>query len=380
MNVPKKHAARVALIQGVYTLRPRSCKAWFICWLAFAGSVLPATAAPAADPPFYPNKQQLLVYRDATGAQHKVKTAADWAIRREHILASMQLVMGPLPEASRRVPLDIRVVEEERLAAFTRKKLSFASEAGDRVPAWLLIPNSLRGPAPAVLCLHQTTAIGKDEPAGLGGKPNLHYAMELAERGYVTLAPDYPNFGEYRQDVYALGYASATMKGIWNHLRAVDLLQSLPQVDRTRIGVLGHSLGGHNALFLAAFDPRIRAVVTSCGFNSFFAYAGGDLTGWSHAGYMPRIATVYGKDPKQMPFDFTEVLAAVAPRPVFINAPLHDDNFPVKGVKDCVKAARPVYRLLGAKNNLRVEYPKGGHDFPTAVREATYEWLDNVLK
>jgi dienelactone hydrolase len=334
---------------------------------------------PGAEPAGSGDKLNLLVWHDKMGAERPVRGAADWARLRESILANMQLVMGPLPNKSRQVPLELRLLEETRLAKYTRKRISFAVEAGDRVPAWLLIPHGSKRKAPAMLCLHQTTRMGKDEPAGLGGKDNLHYAHELAERGYVTLAPDYPNFGEYEFDPYAAGYASATMKGIWNHRRALDLLQSLPQVDRKRIGVIGHSLGGHNALFVAVFDTRIKAVVTSCGFNSFFSYAGGDLTGWSHAGYMPRIATVYGKDPKRMPFDFTEVLAALAPRPVFINAPLRDDNFPVQGVRDCIEVARPVYRLLSAETNLVALHPDSGHDFPAPVRAAAYEWLNSRL-
>jgi dienelactone hydrolase len=331
-------------------------------------------------PPPYADKAHLLAYRDADGLEHPIRRPAAWAKRRADILANMQLVMGPLPAPPRQTPLDRRVVSEERLTRFTRQRITFLVEAGDRLPAYLLIPNGLKAKAPAMLCLHQTTALGKAEPAGLGGNENLHYARELAERGYVTLAPDYPNYGDYQLDVYARGYASATMKGIWNHRRAIDLLESLPQVARGRIGVIGHSLGGHNALFLAAFDPRIQAVVTSCGFNSFFAYHGGDLTGWSHAGYMPRIATAYGKDAGQMPFDFSEVLAAVAPRAVFINAPLRDSNFAVAGVKDCVLAAQPVYRLLGAADRLAVRSPDCGHDFPLEVRQAAYAWLDHCLK
>ena len=85
------------------------------------------------------------------------------------------------------------------------------------------------------------------------------------------------------------------MKGIWNHTRAVDLLQSLPEVDAERIGCIGHSLGGHNTIFVGVFDTRLKVLVSSCGFNSFFKYYGGDLTGWSHKGYMPRIAEVYEK-------------------------------------------------------------------------------------
>jgi len=232
-----------------------------------------------------------------------------------------------------------------------------------------------------MLCLHQTTRIGKAEPAGIGGKPNLHYARELAERGYVTLAPDYPNFGDYQFDPYAHGYASATMKGIVNHRAAVDLLASLPQVNPKAIGVIGHSLGGHNSLFVAAFDQRLRAVVTSCGFNAFPKYYGGNLKGWSHKGYMPRIADVYHTSPAEIPFDFPEILAALAPRAVFINAPLRDANFEVSGVYDCIRAARPIYeKIFHQPGRLVAAHPDAEHDFPLEIRRQAYEFLDRELR
>jgi len=234
--------------------------------------------------------------------------------------------------------------------------------------------------SPAVLCLHQTTKIGKGEPSGLGGLANLHYALELAERGYVTLAPDYPNFGEHVFDPYKAGYASGTMKAIWDNMRAVDLLQSLPEVDPERIGCIGHSLGGHNTMYTAAFDERIKVMVSSCGFNAFGKYYGGNLTGWSGTTYMPRIASVYGKSPAKMPFDFHEVVAAFAPRPFLTNSPLRDGNFEVSGVQDVIAAALPVYELLGAKEKLVALYPDAGHDFPPDVRQRAYEWLDRWLR
>src|SRR5262249_28736652 len=174
---------------------------------------------------------------------------------------------------------------------------------------------------------------------------------------YVTLAPDYPNFGGYKMNPYVNGFDSATMQGIWNHMRTVDLLQSLPEVDGDRIGVIGHSLGGHNALFVAAFDSRLKVVVTSCGFNSFLKYAKGNLAGWSHKGYMPKIASVYNKDATKMPFDFTEILGALAPRAVYINAPLADNNFAVDGVRDCMTSAMPAYKLHEASEKLQAAYP-----------------------
>ena len=84
-------------------------------------------------------------------------------------------------------------------------------------------------------------------------------------------------------------------------LRAVDLLCSLPEVDPARIGVIGHSLGGHNAIFVALFDDRLKAVVSSCGFNDFRHYYKGNIAGWSHKGYMPRLREVYHLDLDRVP-------------------------------------------------------------------------------
>ena len=215
---------------------------------------------------------------------------------------------------------------------------------------------------------------------GEGDRPNRNYAEELANRGYVVLAPDYPTMGDPQADAYDLGYVSTTMKGIYNHSRGVDLLASLERVDHERIGAIGHSLGGHNSLFVALFDERVRAIVSSCGFNSFFHYYEGDLTGWSSSKYMPRIAEIHGKDPARMPFDFTEILAALAPRPVFINAPVDDSNFEVTGVYKCLRAVRPVYeRVFDAGDRLVAEHPECGHDFPPDVRERAYAFLDRYL-
>jgi dienelactone hydrolase len=349
--------------------------------LAIAGLI--GLSASAADPaaPFYADKTKLLIYLDADGKEQPIRDQAGWQKRRAHIVANMQRVMGSLPPESRKVPLDVKVDSEVQVPHVFRKKITFAVEKDDRLSAYLFVPAQLKGKAPAMLCLHPTNPqLGKGVVAGLGTLPNRAYALELAERGYVTLAPDYPGSGDYKIDAYVRGYDSATMKAIWNHMRCVDLLQSLPEVDGERIGVIGHSLGGHNSLFVAVFDPRLKVAVTSCGFNAFPKYYQGNLAGWSHPGYMPRIATEYGKDPKKMPFDFPEVLAALAPRAVFINAPLKDANFEVSGVKDCVTAALPVYELLGAKEKLVAMYPDAGHDFPDEARKAAYEFIGQALR
>ncbi|MDI1313631.1 neutral/alkaline non-lysosomal ceramidase N-terminal domain-containing protein [Prosthecobacter sp.] len=324
----------------------------------------------------YPDHSNLLLVRG-----RPVQTATDWAERVTDIKNNMQQVMGPLHDTSRWTPLNIQIISEEKTEKYLRRKIHFTPEVGDHVPAWLLIPNDAIK-APAMLCLHQTTQIGKDEPAGLGGKPSLHYAHELAERGYICLVPDYPSFGEYPYDFKTQGAhrISGSMKAIYNNLRAVDLLQSLPQVNKDHIGVIGHSLGGHNALFTAVFDDRIKAVVTSCGFTPFHDYYGGKVTGWTSDRYMPRIRDIYENNADKIPFDFYEVLAAIAPRGVFSNSPLHDSNFDITGVRKAFTKAGEVYDLLKAKKNLTLVTPDAPHDFPEPERKAAYQWLDQMLK
>lgn len=325
-------------------------------------------------------RTNLLAYADKNGKAVPFRTTTEWGKRRAQILLALEKVMGPLPTA-KKIPLDVQISEEVRLGTHLRKKLTFASSPGNRVSAYLLVPLKSDGKVPAVLCLHPThKQLGKGVPAGLGPKEDRHYGVHLVERGYITLCPDYVHSGAYDFDPYKNGFASATMLGIWNHMRAVDLLQTLPEVDGERIGVIGHSLGGHNSMFVAAFDPRIKCIVSNCGFCSFPRYMKGNLAGWAHDGYMPRLKTVYDLKPEKVPFDFPEIVAALAPRPFLASAPVRDHNFDVQGVKDCITAAAPVYELLNASEKLTANYPDCDHNFPPEVRDVAYRWLDRWLK
>jgi acetyl esterase/lipase len=312
--------------------------------------------------------------------QPEASAAKKWEAKRQQILMNMQRVMGPLPSDRDKVPPEVRVSEVVELPNYIRKKLSFAVEKDDRVPAYVLIPKKREGKLPGVLVLHQTIAIGKDEPAGLGNQENKRIGVHLVERGYVCLCPDYPSFGEYRYDFAKSKYKSGSMKAIWNNMRALDLLASLPEVDAERLGCIGHSLGGHNTMFTSVFDPRIKACVSNCGFTSFPKYYGGNLKGWTSPRYMPLIASKYDMKPDKMPFDFPDIVSALAPRAFLAVAPLHDDNFEVSGVRDCIAAARPIYELLDAKDKLDAYYPDCKHDFPPESRKKAYEWLDRWLK
>lgn len=318
----------------------------------------------------------------------EIQTIDDWRLRRDAIRRNIEIVMGPLPDRSGLGTVDHQVVDEVELGeGLIRRRIEYITEKGDskrkedRVRAFLFLPALTKGmPRPAILCLHQTTGIGKEEPAGLGGSKNLHYALELAQRGYVTLAPDYPSFGEHGYDFGSnTQWASGSMKAIWDNMRAIDLLVQLPSVDPSRVGCIGHSLGGHNTIFTSFFDERIAVAVSSCGFTRFHKYYGGNLRGWSSDRYMPRIANSYSSNPNLVPFDFPELIAGIAPRAFFTSSPVRDDNFEVTGVRETIERASKIFRVHSAEGQLKAIYPESAHDFPPQAREEAYRFIDSVL-
>lgn len=349
------------------------------------------TAAPSRLP-----RENLLLRHDADGAVAPVGTPADWQQRRAEIVRGMEAVMGSFPGATsaKRVALDVRVEEEIDRGTYVIRRITYQSEPGSRTPAFLCIPKAaLVADAatartfPAVLCLHPTDqTAGAGVVVGLGGKPNRQYASELAARGYVAIAPAYPHLANYAPDLKGLGYASGTMKAIWDNSRALDLLESLPFVKTSAgFGAIGHSLGGHNALYTAVFEPRISAIVSSCGFDSYLEYYGGKPAvwapekGWCQERYMPRLLNYAGRL-ADIPFDFHEILGALAPRPVFVSAPLRDSNFQWASVERVVASARDVYALFNAAARLTVAHPDSEHDFPDAQRETAYRLFDSTLR
>lgn len=351
---------------------------------------LPVALAAQPPTPRLP-RDNLLVYRGADGKAAEVKAPADWENRRAEVVRGMESVMGKFPGADRRGALDLKVESETDAGSYVRRLVTFAADAGPggRVPAWILVPKAVldrKKKASAVLALHPTdNVIGHDVVVGLGGKANRAYAAELAERGYVVLAPSYPLLAKYQPDLKAHGFESGTMKAVWDNSRGLDLLESLPFVEGKKFGAVGHSLGGHNSVYTAVFDPRIAAVVSSCGLDSYLDYYGGDPKnwdrerGWCQTRYMLKLADFKGRL-ADIPFDFHEMIGALAPRHVLIVAPKKDGNFRADSVDRVAAAARPVFRLYGHPDRLRVEHPDCDHDFPPDMREAAYKLFDSVLK
>jgi dienelactone hydrolase len=339
------------------------------------------------------DREKLLLFHDGSNRVAPVKTPADWQKRRAEIVAGMQAIMGPLPGTQKRVPLEVKVESETDCGTYVRREITYTAEPGGRVPAFLLLPKAvLNGSSerPGILAAMPTNNIEGNRPVvGLHGptpKPGRNYGEELALRGFVVIVPPYPHLADYKPDLKALGYSSGTMKAIWDNIRALDVLAATPGVSKAGFGAIGHSLGGHNSIYTAVFDDRIKAVVSSCGFDSYLDYyAEKQATvwrpgqGWTQERYMPALANYAGRL-QEIPFDFHELIGALAPRAFLAISPKRDANFKWESVGRIIVAARPVFQLHGVPERLVVEHPDVEHDFPTEMRERAYQWLERFLK
>jgi dienelactone hydrolase len=306
----------------------------------------------------------------------------------------MTQLLGRWPQPA---PLAARVEERVDLGDVVRLRVSYEVESAERVPAYLLLPGDLRPGErrPGVFAHHQHAGqfhLGKSEVAGLAGDPEQAYALELARRGYVVLAPDaicFEERGPHRghldpppdqapgRDFERFEFTRRILHGsclqtklVWDMRRGLDYLQSRPDVDPDRLGCIGHSLGGQQTLFLAALDERVRAAVSSCGFASMRAVLreginhnfGAYVPGWLEHG------------------DVGDLLAGVAPRAFLALNGAADRIFPIDGLHDSYAVARPAYAAAGGAERLDLGVYPGGHGFTAEMRARAYAWLDRWLR
>jgi dipeptidyl aminopeptidase/acylaminoacyl peptidase len=299
-----------------------------------------------------------------------------------------------LPPLKNLPPLNVQYRDSLTTPYYTRYTIWFTAAENEKVPAYLYIPiDAAPGKKyPAMLVCQETQPLGKVSVDG-GGKPNRAYAKELAQRGFIVIAPDYPSFGELKDyDFKNDRYLSGTMVGIFYHIRCIDLLEQLPYTDMQHVGVIGLSLGGHNSMYVSAFEPRIQAIVSVSGWceHEYFDIGpapdtdefrgGGRLWGDAQEHYYPLLRDKYHFDDSKIPYQWHEVIALLAPRPFLSISPLHDDNFNVEGVRVGIERAKEAYRFLQAEDRLQAMYPDEGHVVSRETRLAAYQWIDSLFQ
>ena len=168
-------------------------------------------------------------------------------------------------------------------------------------------------------------------------------------------------------------------KMLHDHMRALDAMQECRRIDGERLGVVGHGLGGANALLLAATDERVRVTVSSCGFVPFAK--DGNLQRWYDDDGLvlaPKLKAAAAK--QEYPFDWDDVLAMIAPNPTLVLTAENDEELPEsKHCKAALDAAGKIYRRLGSKSALKQIRHKEGHRMTFELFDSVSTWFDRWL-
>lgn len=287
----------------------------------------------------------------------------------------LRTLLGPFPA---KTDLNSEVLEREDCGSFVREKVAYNVEATERITAYVCVPKERKGRLPAIFCHHQHArnfALGKSEVVGLAGDPDQAYAKELAERGFITFAPDAIAFEERNwsdfndkaeiQELFTRLVRGETLMAKVLHDISVglDYLVSREDVDAERLGFIGHSYGGRMALWAPAFDDRIKTSVSNCGcvpYRYSLTHDSGIQAEFCIPGIMQKM-------------DIDDVIKCFKSCSLLISATT-DDKWS-RGAQELYEAVKSSFPSEALDLKL---YP-GKHVFTSAMREYAYSFLESRL-
>ncbi len=318
-----------------------------------------------------PRLGRLLVDTDGS----PITTVDRWQRRRESIRRWWLDFLGAIPIDRQHTP-SLTVLEEDRTDGVVRQRVQYEVEPGELTEAYLLKPAAPRGRRPGAVVFHSTVGCSIRQPAGVEMEKGAEkaFGLALARRGYVAFCPRNYLWLENRK--FSTGEAVARFrrrhpgsKGmarmLFDGVVALNILAGLPEVDPARLAAVGHSLGAKETLYLAAFDDRLRAAVSSEG------GIGIRLSNWDAPWYLGE-----GVRRADFPHDHHELLALAAPRPLLFLA--GESGNAADGVRSWpfVEAAMPVYKLYGGPPRLGLFNHRQGHSVPPEAERRIYQWLE----
>lgn len=268
------------------------------------------------------------------------------------------------------------IVSERDMGSFTRQYIRMVTPDGIKAPAFAFVPKNITSPARAIICLHGHGP-GKVVPAAfendVRGNPvtiagERDYAVQAAELGYISVAPDMRGFGELMLDddlsagrsdscqqlSQRLMMVGKTLLGmrVYDSMCWVDYLRSLDEVDNDHIYITGQSGGGTGTLFSAAIDPRFAQAAPSCYFCTFRD----SILAMSHCtcNYAPGMLNLC---------EMSDVAGLIAPRPMIVIAGQEDKIFPIEAVQRSYEKLQAIYDAFGAADNLELYIGPEGHRY-----------------
>ncbi len=349
-----------------------------------AGSALAATPVPTPAPNaadrMFAEYFRLETERLAASSLADGKTLRDWTDRRGQYREELFEMLGLSPRPAK-TDLQPTITGRVEHAEFFVEKLHFQSLPGLYVTALLYVPKNLTGRAPAILygCGHADV---KDGKTSLGNKTGYqHHGEWFARHGYVCLAIDTIQLGEL-QGVHhgtrrfgqfwwnSRGYTPAGVEA-WNGIRALDYLQSRPEVDPEKIGMTGRSGGGAYTWYTAALDERIKVAVPVAGITDLHNHVV-DGTVKGHCDCMFMVNTYR--------WDYAKLAALLAPRPLLIANSDKDTIFPLDGVLRVHGAVARLYALHNASEKLGLLITEGPHKDTQDLQVPAFRWFNRWLK
>ncbi len=299
-----------------------------------------------------------------------IKTLADWQNEKGRRYKELVEMMGltDVPLDAERSPLNIKVTGTVKEEGFHIEKLYYESLPGLYVRANLYVPDNIKKPGPAILYV-----------CGHSPSQKVHYQAhprKFAQLGFVCLIIETIQFGEVKGEHwgpyangcfhwYSRGYNPAGVE-LWNAIRGIDLLAARPDVDPDNIGVTGISGGGSQSWYIAAIDPRIKAVAPVCGASTLKAQVT-SRTIDGHCDCMMPINT-YGQD-------FMDFGALIAPRPLLICQAERDGMNTIESVRELYDHIRRIYKLYDATDHIGLVETPGGHSYHKISREKIFSFF-----
>jgi dienelactone hydrolase len=312
----------------------------------------------------------------------KGKTKRDWQNWRRKALKKYLELLGEFPE---KVPLRPDVIYSIEEDGIIRERVVFDSEKYMSVPCYVLKPADMPsdGKQAAILCSHGHGLFGKEPVAGNKTSPelrqsieihNYNYGERMARAGFLTISPCLRVFGE-RADAGVIGERETPYPGrdkcnvhfirgmimgiytlmlnIWDFKCCIDYLETRPEVDKNRIGMMGLSQGGTMTCFTTAAEPRIKAA-DIIGYGVPFELFGVQDANFCGSQVVPDIYKY---------LDTTDVAGLIAPRPLLFEMGVQDTCFPIEDSLKGYEAIRKIYRAAGAEDKLVPDMHPGPHAF-----------------
>lgn len=299
-------------------------------------------------------------------------------------------LLGRWPEPA---PLNAEVIASIEEDGIIRERVVFDAEEHMSVPAVVLRPSEMAGDGsnPAILCSHGHGRFGKEPVAGNRTSPgcvsdieqmNYDYAWQMAQRGYLTISPDLRVFGERSsegtmvresRDKCNVHFIRGAIMGVYtltlnifDFQRCIDYLETRPEVDADRIGMMGLSQGGTQTTFTTAVDSRIKAADIIGYLNPWEGF-GVNRANFCGSQIVPEIYRY---------FDTHDVAGLIAPRPLLVEAGYHDRCFFIDDQIVSIEAIRNIYAAAGAEEDLWVDIHPGPHAF---AGNLAFEFFDRYL-